>query len=306
MTRAGFTLLEISIVLVIVGLIIGGILVGRDMIEQATIRSQISQITTYNLAVKTFKIKYNCLPGDCLHADSFGFQPRTSGVVSGEVLGDDVIGASGNALLLGEQIFFWRDLSDANLISDTLNTVTNTLPPNNTQIFASGDLGLYLPRAKIGNGGFVNIYSGAWHSPSDRLDYFCVSKMSGSLPANGNTTRSRPVFTVLQAYSIDTKLDDGLPQTGHIFTFDGSKTGSGWSSNTNPASSVGIDYIGTVGDYDSVTHGPITAATSPAVITPPTSTTCYDNGNTPNGVEQYSLGTNGGSGINCNLTFQFQ
>jgi len=42
------------------------------------------------------------------------------------------------------------------------------------------------------------------------------------------------------------------------------------------------------------------------VSTPATSYTCYDNGNVPNATEQYSIGTNGGSGVNCNLTFQFQ
>ena len=49
--KSGFTLVELSIVLVIIGLIIGGVVVGRDLIDAATIRAQISQIEKYNTAV---------------------------------------------------------------------------------------------------------------------------------------------------------------------------------------------------------------------------------------------------------------
>ena len=55
---AGFTLIELSIVLVIIGLIIGGVLVGRDLIAAAQVRAQISQIEKYQTAVNTFRGKY--------------------------------------------------------------------------------------------------------------------------------------------------------------------------------------------------------------------------------------------------------
>ena len=60
----GFTLVELSIVLVIIGLIIGGVLVGRDLITAATVRAQIAQIEKYQTAVNTFRGKYGYLPGD--------------------------------------------------------------------------------------------------------------------------------------------------------------------------------------------------------------------------------------------------
>ncbi len=69
--RQGFTLIELSIVLVIIALLIGGILVGRDLIEAARIRAQISQIEELQTAISTFRSKYNCLPGDCVNATQF-------------------------------------------------------------------------------------------------------------------------------------------------------------------------------------------------------------------------------------------
>jgi prepilin-type N-terminal cleavage/methylation domain-containing protein len=50
-SATGFTLIEMSIVLVIIGLIVGGVLVGQDLIRAAYIRAQITQIEKFNTAV---------------------------------------------------------------------------------------------------------------------------------------------------------------------------------------------------------------------------------------------------------------
>lgn len=72
MMKNGFTLIELSIVLVIIGLLVGGVLVGRDLIEMAGARSQLGQVERIQLAVTTFKLKYNCMPGDCKNANALG------------------------------------------------------------------------------------------------------------------------------------------------------------------------------------------------------------------------------------------
>ena len=76
--KVGFTLIELSIVLVIIGLIIGGVLVGRDLISAAGVRAQISQIEKYQSAVNTFRGKYGYLPGDISDptAQQYGFAAR--------------------------------------------------------------------------------------------------------------------------------------------------------------------------------------------------------------------------------------
>jgi prepilin-type N-terminal cleavage/methylation domain-containing protein len=64
-TRDGFTLIELSIVLVIIGLIVGGVLVGQDLIKAAQLRAVLTEIDKFNTAANTFLGKYDCLPGDC-------------------------------------------------------------------------------------------------------------------------------------------------------------------------------------------------------------------------------------------------
>ena len=69
--QTAFTLIELSIVLVIIGLIVGGIMAGKDLIESGKIRAQITQIETIETEINTFRTKYNCLPGDCQNATDF-------------------------------------------------------------------------------------------------------------------------------------------------------------------------------------------------------------------------------------------
>src|ERR1039458_8026084 len=128
--KAGFTLVELSIVMVIIGLIIGGVLVGQDLISAASVRAQISQIEKYQTAVNTFRGKYGYLPGDIPdpYATQYGFQPRgwrphgegdgnglIEGLTPGCCYGGDLYGS-------GEPLMFWEDLSSAGLINGTFNT----------------------------------------------------------------------------------------------------------------------------------------------------------------------------------------
>src|SRR4051812_16635172 len=134
----GFTLIELSIVLVIIGLIVGGILVGQDLIKAAQIRATVSQIEKYQAAVNTFKAKYNYLPGDMpgTEAQALGFFVLTGAAWDGTTgygdgNGQIVAGASTNAgppsflYTAGESTAFWRHLSDAQLIDGNYGSVGN-------------------------------------------------------------------------------------------------------------------------------------------------------------------------------------
>ena len=75
----GFSLVELSIVLVILGLLIGGILTGQSLIRAAELRSVTTQYQGYVTAVNTFRDKYFALPGDMPNAIDFHSPSTWSG-----------------------------------------------------------------------------------------------------------------------------------------------------------------------------------------------------------------------------------
>jgi prepilin-type N-terminal cleavage/methylation domain-containing protein len=119
--RNGFTLIELSIVLVIIGLIVGAILVGRDLVAAAQYRRAVSDLENLKTSIATFKNKYNCLPGDCANATAFFScaddytTPWSGNYCNGD--GDglyDSDGTSSNATYEGT-LRIWEQLSDAGL-----------------------------------------------------------------------------------------------------------------------------------------------------------------------------------------------
>ena len=187
-TGAGFTLLELSIVLVIIGLIVGGVLVGRDLIGAAEIRAQISQIEKYQTAVNTFKLKYNNqLPGDISDPDAtaFGLSPRGNsrgtGDGNGILEGFPVSGgytSFGWVEGTGETLLFWIDLTTSGLIDGRFNFTGITLYGGGGTVTSNFDA--FFPRAKIGNGNYIYVWSGgiASRDSSDGKNYFGLSGIS--------------------------------------------------------------------------------------------------------------------------------
>src|SRR5437868_10560305 len=88
----GFTLVEMSIVLVIIGLIIGGILKGQEVIAGARQKAVINQINAVRAATNTYFDRYRALPGD----DPHGSQLDAGAINDGN--GDGIVGASSSGL----------------------------------------------------------------------------------------------------------------------------------------------------------------------------------------------------------------
>ena len=62
--QSGFTLVEIAIVLVIIGLLLGGVMKGQELIKSAKVKALIQEINGYSAAFNTYIDKYGALPGD--------------------------------------------------------------------------------------------------------------------------------------------------------------------------------------------------------------------------------------------------
>jgi prepilin-type N-terminal cleavage/methylation domain-containing protein len=299
--RGGFTLIEMSIVLVIIGLIVGGVLVGQDLIRAAYIRAQISQIEKFNTAVNTFYGKYQALPGDMNSqmAQQYNFPARDGTAGMGD--GNGIIegwnyscGASAGTpwdFNTGEESMFWRDLAFAGIVEGAYpygNCSCNS--PNSGGPFTS-NFGLWLPEAKLGQGQYIAAFG------MNGVNYFVLEQVTQIVSVGGGGgLMGAPALPVMAAYRIDQKTDDGYPQSGRVIA---RYLDYGWmwaagnghyGTNTN-----GVDPAigGAQGD-------PTTTAT------PATSYTCYDNGNTGGAIEQYSVATNSGATGNCTLSFRMQ
>lgn len=205
--QAGFTLIELSIVLVIIGLIAGGVLVGQDLIKAAEIRSQVDQIESYDAAVNTFRGKYNGIPGD-MNGTNFGFEVTGRGTTTGLGDGNGLIQTSAStatnlAAYAGEPSVFFEHLSQASLIKEAINqagyaaaaiTISDTT----------------MPSAKLGRGNrfFVTSLNG--------LNYYVIAGISGATTAAGAYNAVADAMSPNEAFQIDTKMDDGVPNTGIV------------------------------------------------------------------------------------------
>ncbi len=303
----GFTLIELSITLVIIGLLVGGILVGKELISAATARAQIAQIEKLQTATNSFRLKYAYLPGDIPNADAvrFGFLGRGSlrgqgdgnGIIEGWDSFDGILCDYINHCQdIGEYGAFWVDLSKAKLIEYNLNSAD---PGQNTNTATGTALSRYFPAAKIK--GYIYVWSGTEEIfVNNTNSYFAIDDVTQTTSPYGGMS-TVPALTVHQAYAIDKKMDDGLPQYGNVIA----KTLRGWvSGGAYIDSGGGVVTEPNFGAYNPTLGGPVT--TGSGVSTPATQYTCYDNNNTVDATEKYSITYNNGTGLNCSLSFKFQ
>lgn len=223
----GFTLIELSLVLVIIGLIIGGVMVGSDLIKSSEIRGQITQIEKLISASNTFRLKYNGLPGDIKESEAraFGLFSVTCSYIGYYGYGDNngiitagtgaVMSPPTRANLSAEPFLFFRQLTDANLIEGRYGRALNCGAESGV-IPASG-VGAFLPPSKIGTNGFLEV-----NSPGDKKNYLILTTVNGFVGVGGIAAGNNPL-TAHEAYQIDLKTDDGLPGSGAIIAIDGTQ-----------------------------------------------------------------------------------
>src|SRR2546422_6606141 len=105
--QAGFTLVEIAIVLVIIGLLLGGILKGQEMITQAKIKNIVNDFNGVTVAVTSYQDRYRAIPGDDRNASTrWTVQAPASGNGDGVMAGKysaTVAGPGGPAATEGTQ-----------------------------------------------------------------------------------------------------------------------------------------------------------------------------------------------------------
>ena len=181
----GFTLVEIAIVLVIIGLLLGGILKGQEMITQAKIKNLIADFSGVSAAYHGYQDRYRALPGDDAGADdrwaaAGGLPAATGGNGNGIVTGDY---NTGNAACTAavEACSFWDHLRRAGFVAGT--------GPQQPFNAVTGVLGVQTGGGSVGNtalGGFGALI-------------VCSANMPDKI-----------------AIAVDTQMDDGQVATGSV------------------------------------------------------------------------------------------
>lgn len=265
-----FTLVELSIVLVILGLLVGGVLAGRSLIESATLRNQIAQIDQYNTAQRAFLDKYFDPPGDLAlaTAQSLNFQTTgCNGTSAGQRDGNGIVqeGIYEYFVAWKENQLFWQDLSQAGLIGGTYpgdGAVSSGCGAAPTMNLTAGSTHIrnFLPEAAIGGGNFVyalyanpQIMDTANNANTVRggNNYFTISAVTGQTTS---CSASNPGLTVLQSYQLDTKMDDGYANKGSVIAQYTSCT-SQYPTNSGTTDNASTCFNQTTGLYSIMIDG---------------------------------------------------
>lgn len=224
----GFTLVELSIVLIIIGLIVSGILVGQSLIRQGQLRSVLTDIDKYTTAHNIFRNKYGGLAGDLANADSF-WAGCGSGATAAECNGDgDNQVETGTSLTDNEALRYWQHLSNAEMVAGTYTGV-------------AASAGTFVYHALPGENVPENKFSGGCTDAFYRIPNTWRGGNSYSF-GKPNATDGRcgtGVVTPLEVLSIDKKLgDDELARSGRVLI---GGSGSCWSGNNYALSYTGED-----------------------------------------------------------------
>lgn len=240
--RQGFTMVEMSIVLLLIALLAGGIVAGVNLKRSAEIKSIPDEITALRGAVGTFRDRYSSLPGDMYNATKFWAEQnstpsvcvttRSSGPRTCNGDGNGLISTFGDGTTYYESQRFWQHLNNASLITghyDGDRFTTNTYPTcrvldhcgrskyRNGLIYAAtvGRNPTYFRSSTV----VQDLYDG------DKGNTFLLfgppSSTAGTTSAVANVGASvgAPMIPASDLQQLDLKMDDGRPSSGFIQTF---------------------------------------------------------------------------------------
>jgi prepilin-type N-terminal cleavage/methylation domain-containing protein len=174
--QSGFTLIEIAIVLVIIGLLLGGILKGQELINSARVKNLATDFRNIPVFIYGYQDKFRSLPGDDNAAAT-----HVNATAGGD--GDGSIeGAWNSTTATDESFLFWQHVRLAGLAAGPTATDADDYEPHNA---AGGRIGIQSTKP------WATMTSGSW--------FICSGGITGQY-----------------AKQLDTQLDDGVTNTGSM------------------------------------------------------------------------------------------
>lgn len=196
--KSGFSLVEMSIVVAIIGLLVGSVITGRTLAENARVNRTVAEAEFFKSAYVQFQAKYNAAPGDFRNASRF-FPGEQNG--------------NGDGMLdwWSEGLRGWRHLERASMIpsgnyTGTYVVAAGVAPGKDVPTIAYDERGGYSFAFEEGTAGNNNfgIRGNVLH-------------MGMQYPEH---TTKGALFSGSVAFSLDSKLDDGNPASGFIRAWD--------------------------------------------------------------------------------------
>lgn len=182
----GFTLVEIAVVLVIIGLLLGGVLKGQELINSAKVKNAIGDFRNVSTYIYAYQDRFRALPGD-----DAGVANRLTGAIrasSGGTAGNGRIEGNWNSITTSdESVLLWQHIRLANLSSG------DSRDPATTGV----TLAEWLPRNAFG--GRIGVTGSSPITGWGGSFFICQDNLGGNF-----------------ARQIDITLDDGLPATGSV------------------------------------------------------------------------------------------
>ncbi len=211
-----FTLIELSIVLVIISLIVGGVIGGKSLIDSAKISKQITQFGELTTAINNFDLQYDALPGDFREANAY-WSTTSSGNGDGNIDQSGQSVPSGNFDQELRQFFvhlfradLWKSAGASGALEMSKGFPAMAGSPNNDFLVGG--------RWHGGNTG---------NTPEKLTSVYGMPEalwMHMTMCNHGQTTTSTyndgcGVMSAVKASRLDTKLDDGRPLRGKFWSY---------------------------------------------------------------------------------------
>ncbi len=209
-SRTAFTLVELSIVLVILGLLVGGVLAGQSLIRASELRAITTERDKYTTATYAFRDKYFALPGDMAEAYRFW------GATCGTDTNDASVGCNGDGdgqivMSKGEYTKAWEHLSRAGLIEGAFDG-TGTVAAAGVYDY------VLLSKTNVPASKFPQSFWQLSHSSTFSVagdNPIALALHLGGIVGMAHLTHT-PSLSHGEAYQIDKKVDDSHADTGKI------------------------------------------------------------------------------------------
>jgi prepilin-type N-terminal cleavage/methylation domain-containing protein len=213
--KSAFSLIELSIVLIIIGLLIAGITGGASLIKSSELRSIMGEARGYAVAVNSFFTQYDQYPGDASVrvGSASGFDGDRDNKI--EYVND----VASPGVVMSEGLDAWFDLKDIGAIDLALTAITVANGATTAKVPVTD-----IPGSKIKGAGWafdyhtaslqnVVVLTGtieAWASATPK------DLVNTAAPAATSDNLSTEIISAPDAFSIDSKIDDGKANSGNV------------------------------------------------------------------------------------------